>query len=176
MSQTSIPSALTRGFAGQLTDPRVGSRVIDSRVSEEASAELPFGTCVARGAGNDGAVSPAGAAAAAKIDGVIVHSHAYAKDTELGTSGLKPKAHLSVLRKGRVLVAVEQTVVRGDRLRVRHTAGAGGTVIGGFRKDAVAGETLNLDKAAEVIEGNGGAGGLAEVEFNFDNGIGAADA
>lgn len=179
-AQTTYSLTLTKAFAGMLAGMEHGA-VIDSRVSEETSTQLPFGTAVARGAGNDGSVQPAGATLAAKVDGVIVHSHAYAKATDgtsatgdLGSTGLLPKAKLSVLSKGRMYVAVEDVVVRGDTLRVRHTTGTSEQV-GGFRKAAVANKTLDLGRCAVVIEGNGSAGGLAVVEFDFGNTLGSAD-
>jgi hypothetical protein len=183
MSQTTVPAlAMTIGVPGQLYQPGPEA-LIDSGHNEEASNPMAFGIVLARGAEVDGYIEPAGATDAAKACGLLLHSHAYARSTDgtvatgdLIATGVLPNGKLNVLRKGRAYVRVEQTVVAGDTtLRVRHTAGAGGTVVGAIRKDAVANETLSLGRVAQVIVG-ASAGGLAVISFNFEDvAVGAAD-
>lgn len=181
MSQTSVPSTMTVGVPGQLSQVEQPA-IIDSGYNEEASNAMAFGTVVARGTVAGAYIQPAGATDAAASCGVLLHSHAYAKSTDgtnatgdLSASGVLPKGKLNVLRKGRCYVTVEQAVSPGDlNLRVRHTAGSGGSVIGAIRKDAVANETLNLARAAQVIVG-ADAAGVAIVEFDFSVALGSAD-
>lgn len=181
MPQTTSPTAMTYAIEGALyqesPDP-----LIDSGVNEEGSNAIAFGTFVARGTTERGVIQPAGATDAAKLCGIALHSHAYAKaydgttaTGDLSSTGILPKGKVNVLRRGRVWMKAEQDLARGDRsLRVRHTAGAGGSTIGALRKDAVAGETINLSGAAEVIVG-AAAGSFVVVELDMENGIGSVD-
>lgn len=182
MSQTTVPAnAMAVAVAGQLYQADFPS-VIDSGFNEEASAPMAFGLIVARGTVADGYIQPAGATDAAKANGVLMHSHAYARSTDgtnatgdLISTGVLPKGKLNVVRKGRMYVTTEQDLAVGDTtLRVRHTAGAGGSSIGAIRKDAVANETLSLGRAAQVIVA-ASAGGLAVIEFDFSVALGSAD-
>lgn len=182
MSQTSPPAnAMTVAVAGQPYQVDYPS-VIDSGFNEEASNAMAFGLIVARGTVRDGYIQPAGATDAAKSCGVLMHSHAYAKSTDgtaatgdLSASGVLPDGKLNVVRKGRLYVATEQDLAVGDTtLRVRHTAGSGGSSIGAIRKDAVANETLSLGRAAICVVA-GSAGGLAVIEFDFSVALGSAD-
>lgn len=181
MSQTTSPTSMTTAIAGALyqNDP---DNLIDSAVNQEASAQIAFGTFVARGTNERGVIQPDGATDAAKVCGIALHSHDYAKALDgttstgdLGSTGILPKAKVNVLRRGRVYMVSEQDLSRGDRsLRMRHTAGAGGSTLGALRKDAVANETLNLSGAAEVIVG-GTAGSLVVIELDMQNGVGSVD-
>jgi hypothetical protein len=164
MSQTSIPSALTIAFAGMLAD--MCEHDIRTAVSVESSAEIPFGVMVAHDTTSDGAKLPA--ASTAKCMGVVTHSHAYDKPNELGTTGLKPKAVLNVLTRGRAWVTVEETVAVGDRGYIRYAAGAGGTQLGGFRKSAVTNETIDVTKNVKFLTA-ASAAGLALAEFDMMN-------
>lgn len=182
MSQTTVPAnAMTVAVAGQHYQPD-DAALIDSGFNQEASNPIAFGTFVSRGTVADAVIQPAGATDAAKVCGIALHSHAYARATDgtaatgdLVATGILPTAKVNVLRRGRVYMVAEQDLARGDRsLRMRHTAGAGGTVIGALRKDAVAGETLNLSGAAECIVG-GAAGALVVIELDLSNGVGSVD-
>jgi hypothetical protein len=127
---------------------------------------MPFGIAVKEGTGDNDANLPG--AGTDKLAGILLHSHAYDKNNELGTTGLKPKAVLGVLRKGRVYVTVEEAVVKGDRLFVRHTAGVGGTQKGAVRKSAVGGETVDATKQGVFLT-SASAAGLAVLEVDFVN-------
>lgn len=183
MSQTAVPAlAMTVGVAGQLYQPGPEA-LIDSGHNEEASNPIPFGVVVGRGTEVDGYIQTAGATDAAKACGIVVHSHAYARSTDgttatgdLIATGVLPDGKLNILRKGRIYVTVEQDVAAGDTtLRVRHTAGADGTIIGAIRKDAVANETLSLGRTCQVIVG-ASDGGVAVISCNFEDvAVGSAD-
>jgi hypothetical protein len=163
MSQTTLASQTVAPFEGCVVDVVPGGMA--TATSAEASSEIPFGVCVQNGASDDLALLLAGAAALDLI-GIAAHSHAHAKDTELGTTGLKPKTTFNLLRKGRIYVFSEEAVTPADTVRVRHTAGAGGTVLGRFRKAAVAGETFDISLFARWVK-SGSAGGLAILEVDF---------
>lgn len=142
MSQTTVPvlQSAVAGYAGQLADSSHNDVV--TMVSEEASAEIPMGACVMQGTADDQAKLPTSAAAV--MVGVVLHSHQYSKDVELGTTGLKPKACLNILRRGRCFVYSETAVVKGLAAFVRHTAEAPDLQTGLFRAD------LDTDKAVKV--------------------------
>lgn len=156
--QTSYGTNLTPGFPGMLAD---SSRTKDAvtKAQGEASAEIPFGAVVAQGASEGKAILPA--VGTAVLLGVVLHSHDYAKPTELGDTGLKPKTSLSVLRVGRVWVRTETAVAVNDPVHVRY-AGAGDK--GAVRNAAVVGETIQLVSARFVTAA--AAGGLAVLELD----------
>lgn len=161
MSQTVITSTMTRGFAGMLDGME---NTVASAFSEEASAEVPFGVGVARGTADDGVLLPA--TSTAKVRGVVVHDHAHALGQELGDTGLKPKTQFGVLRRGRILVIVEEAVVPGDRGYVRYS---GSGQKGAWRMSAVAGETLDCTSQAEFQTTQATIGGLAVLDVDFTN-------
>lgn len=162
MSQTEITATMSRGYAGMLDG---ADHHIASGIQAESSAEIPFGVCVVRGTGDDDVKLPA--ASTDKPRGVVVHSHNYDKDQELGSTGIKPKSQVGVLRRGRILVVVEEAVVPGDRGYVRY---AGSGQKGAWRKSAVLDETLNLTREAEFQSTQATIGGLAVLEVDFSNG------
>lgn len=169
MSQTSVADGQSLPFAGVIIE-KLSEH---SATSSEVSAEIPFGVMVQRGASDDLALLLAGAAATDLI-GVVAHSHAHAKDLELGTTGLKPKATFSIMRIGSLWVTVEDAVTAfTTAVRCRHTAGAGGTVLGAFRGAAVAGETFLLTGAKWLSSASGGA--RAKLEVNMTVMVATAD-
>lgn len=130
MPQTSYAAGIVAGFPGMLYDTGVKDAV--TMAQGEASAEIPFGVVVAKGTGDVKAKLPASAADV--LAGIVLHSNEYHKTSELGDTGLKPKVPMSVLRKGRVYVLLEENVSKGDPAFVRHTAKGGNTQTGGLRK------------------------------------------
>jgi hypothetical protein len=165
MSQTVVNSTLTKAFAGMLAD--AGPNDVITRIQAEASAEMPFGIMVAEGAADEAGILPVDGTS--KFAGLLMHSHAYAKDTELGTVGIKPKAVLSILRKGRAWVTVEETVAKGDPVFIRHTASGGNTQKGAFRKSADTATATDLTKKGVYLTA-ATAGNLALVEIDMTNG------
>lgn len=166
MSQTAYAETMAANFEGMLAD--VSMKVVDSFTQGEASAEMPFGIMLAKGTGDREAILPA--ASNAKLIGILMHSHHYAKGDggELGTTGVKPKATLNILRKGRLVVKVETTVAKYDRAFVRYATGAGGTQLGAWRNAAVTNETIDLGTKAQFMSA-ASAGGLAVVEVDMLN-------
>ena len=163
MSQTSISTSLTIAFAGMLADS--GPNDIITRHNSEASAEMPFGVGVKQGVADAAALLPA--AQADDIIGVVLHSHAYAKPTELGDDGLKPEAVMSLLRRGRVYVQVEEAVAPGDRGFCRRTAGAG-EQLGAWRASADSTDCVDCTKQTVFLT-TASASGFAVMECDFLN-------
>lgn len=75
-----------------------------------------------------------------------------------------PNYPVGIVHKGRVWVSPEQTVVVTDPVYVRYAAGAGGTQLGSFRKDA---DTASAAQAANARWYRGSdVNGLAVLELN----------
>lgn len=160
MSQTEISAQQTAGYAGML----VGSNHdIDSGIQAETSAEMPFGVCVVFGSTEQAVKLPSAITDNAK--GIVAHSHAYDKDLELGSTGLKIKTQVNVLRRGQIMVTVEEAVAPGDRAYVRY---AGSGQAGAFRKTAVVGETLDVTLECQFKTVTA-ANGVAIVDCDFTN-------
>src|SRR5262252_5527883 len=101
--QTTVAATMTRGFPGMMVDTS-DVKSTRSYVSAESSAEIPFGQMLKQGSTDDTALRLTAATDVNKLIGILVHSHAYAQDQELGTTGLKPKTTLGVLDKGVIWV------------------------------------------------------------------------
>lgn len=68
-----------------------------------------------------------------------------------------------VVRRGKVWVKVEEAVVPGDPVFARFAAGAGGTILGAFRKTADTATAVAIPSA--VYRTTAGINGLALVEL-----------
>jgi hypothetical protein len=155
--QTSVASAMTAALqAGQIAD---SCRLNDvaSYVSEESSAEMPFGRMLAQGTADDGALLMA--AATDKMIGVLTHSQAYERDTEIGDTGVKPKMTLGVMKCGRIWVTVTgEACTPASAVRVHKTGGY-------FLVSASAGNTV-LVKHARYLT-SAASGELTMLEFDI---------
>lgn len=167
-TQTAVTDSLA-GYAGQLAD--TGEAETKSFLVEGAT-EVPFGALVVHGtAGNQGK-APAAAADVtyAKVLGILKHSHAYAKDTELGDTGLKQYATGSAVTEGRIRVACSEAVDPSAAVRVRADTNAGSDALlgpGTFCKTASAGHTVALTKGARWISTTTGADfPILEIDVN----------
>lgn len=72
---------------------------------------------------------------------------------------------MSVMRKGRIYVEVEDAVTAGAQCYVRYASGAGGSTLGAFRSDADTASAAALSNA--YFRTNTAAGGIAIVEINL---------
>lgn len=129
MPQTSVAS-MDLGVEGQLAGN--GPKDCYPVRNDEASAEIPFGRMLAAGAAQDEALLLA--LTTDKLIGVSVFGQAYAHDNELGSTGFKPGTSFDVLRKGRIVVKVEDAVSPSGSVHVR----IGGAAPGAFRGTAEA--------------------------------------
>ncbi|MFZ5440471.1 MAG: structural cement protein Gp24 [Myxococcota bacterium] len=164
MSQTSYTTYQSAAFAGMLADN--GETDILSYVSEEASANLPFGVAVAKGTADNGMLAMVNGSSV--IVGVLAHTH-QVDPSQLASSpagaGVPPKYLGNVLKRGRIVVQVEEAVTPASAVYVRHTAGAGGTQKGAIRASADT-ATAVAWTAARFLS-SAGANGYAVLEVNL---------
>lgn len=165
--QTSYTTNQPIAFPGLKGDATLS--VVETRINAEGSAEIPFGVFVVKGGsvGDPGCVLPT-ASTVKLVLGPVVHSHAYSKgiNGELGTSGLKPKAVLNILVKGRIWVLSETDAAVGDPVFVRYASGAGGTQLGAVRNATVSGEMIDLTIKGRYVT-SVTAGNLAMIEVDM---------
>jgi hypothetical protein len=164
MSQTSIDSKMPIAVPGLLADNTMSKDAM-SAFNAEASAEIPFGVMVAHGTADDDAKLLA--ATTDHLMGVSVFGHHYDRPLELGDTGLKPKTHFDVLRKGRIYVLVEEPVTPASAVFVRAVA-TGDEVAGAFRDTADGTDTIDISKFARFVT-SAGTGELAVVEIDMTN-------
>lgn len=161
MAQTSVLDQHAVAFAGMLVSSQ--NNDVQSYVSEEASAEIPFGVMVKQGTADDQTLL---ISAQADVPvGIVVHSHAYAKDEELGSTGLKPEVEISVLKRGVIWVTVEEAVTPASVVRYRAVV-SGVEVAGAFRDTADSTDTIACTTFARYLT-SADADGLAQLEIDM---------
>lgn len=167
--QTSVSDRNAAAFPGML-DQSCPNNEIRSYWNSEASAEIPFGVAVIHGTAEDFAAlkchTSGAAVVSAGLAGIVVHSHGYSRDSELGTTGLKPGVMMGLLRKGRIWVSPEDAVDPMDAVRVRCVV-AGSEVAGAFRAAADSTDCVALPTTMARWLTSCGAGGLALLEFDI---------
>ncbi len=152
MSQLDYNVNMDIAFEGMLADANLEHA--DSGLAE--GSNLEFGLGVKKGT-SDNQFAPL-AAAADKFEGVLIHRHREEGD-------LLDKQAVSVLRRGRIYVLVEEAVVKGDAAFVRAVATTGERA-GAFRKSADGTDTIDLTGVA-VFKTSAEAGELAILEVNL---------
>jgi hypothetical protein len=171
--QTSVSVAPAIAFAGQLADDAENDAI--TLLNAEASASMPFGSIVAfktaAPVSEKDAILPA--ASTAKIAGIIIHRHNYAKAFpmngvtvgELDDTGLLVGIPFSCLRSGRIFVICEDGCNPGDPLFVRY---AGGTLGAARSTDAGSSTCTDLTNRGTWLS-KASAGGIAKLEVDFRN-------
>jgi hypothetical protein len=150
-----VPASLDRFTqAGQLAD--LGDNDIATYVSEEGSAEIPFGVMVAQGTEDNGCLKMA--VSTDKLVGVVVATQAMNKPNELGDTGILPGIAVSVMKRGRIVVTAADAVTPADPVRVNESGGT-------FQTGSSGGVTTLLKHARWLT--TAGAGELAVVEFDM---------
>lgn len=96
--------------------------------------------------------------------GFALHTQAVENVLSGTNLGYAPQSAISVLRRGRVYVQVEDAVVAGGQVFIRHVAGAG-EQLGAARSDVDGSDASALPSASFVTAAS--AGGLAIVEINL---------
>lgn len=96
--------------------------------------------------------------------GVALHTQAVENALSGESLGYSPESAVSILRRGRVYVQVEDAVVEGAQAFVRHVAGAG-EQLGAFRSDVDGSDASALPGA--YYRKSAGAGELAVLEINL---------
>lgn len=173
MSQLTVASGgQSVGVAGQIMSNSEVQEVI-SAFNEEASAEMAFGWGVCIGAAASGALLPALQADLAKGVVAFGYSHMAGTNGDLGTTGLKPKAGLMLVRKGRVMVQLEGGVTSivpfSDRGFLRCTADTLKPV-GTWGKATDSTKNIDCTKQAVFVSdvltlADGSKGAILEVDF-----------
>ncbi len=176
--QSTVSSRNAAAFPGMVdhTEPLTSIRAY---WNAEASAEIPFGVAVTRHATDEdfGAIklnTSTAAMATAGLAGIVCHSHGYSRDSELGSTGLKPGVEMGLLQRGRIWVSPEEAVSPGDAVRVRVVV-AGNEVAGAFRKSADASDCIVLNANQARWLTTCGANGLALLEFDILGTLPTAD-
>ncbi len=173
--QTAVTDAAA-AFPGLIAD--VSQSEILSYINLEDNGEVPFGFMVSQDDGGDpnAVMLPDAQADCTRVTlvGIVAHSHAYAKDSELGDLGLKVGTTLNVMRKGRIWVYCNEAsgVQMGDAVRVMasNTVGDEGDLDGpgSFWGDtANGGDTVVLATGARWMSTTTGPG-LALLEFDLN--------
>jgi hypothetical protein len=169
--QTEVTDALA-AFPGLLGG--YGKRDMHSYLNEEADGEVPFGFVVCQGSDPNTAILPTSQADVSHdgMLGIVAHSHAYAKDNELGDMGLKEGVTLNVLRSGSIWVYVNEAVTMGADVRVMasDTLSPEGELDGPgsfWSTTANGGDTVLITNGARWMTETTGAG-LALLQFDCD--------
>lgn len=163
MTQTSYSLSMGRGLEGQLNDS--GPHDI---ITMELPAAVPFGVGVTRGAAEGEAVVPDATGEVSTKGlflGVTVHTHAV-ECSASGVPSYPAKSVASIIKKGRVLVKVEEAVNAGDQAFCRFASGAGGTQLGAFRKSADTATAVAVPGA--YFYKGAASGGLAVLDLNLN--------
>lgn len=173
--QTSVDATMEIGLEGQLADFQSNAdAIVDTGISEEASAAIPFGFFVQKGTNQDGVKLPTGATTPVQLRGISVHGHSFERKTELFDDGLQPKAVFGVLQRGRVFVKANTDVVVGDEVHVCIDTHSG-YEIGRCGKDGQAGDTIDITAFARWVRG-GLKGSVVVLEIDMNNAaLGSAD-
>jgi hypothetical protein len=159
MTQTSYPLEAAVAFPGMLVDTDAAVRSSISRANEEASA-VGYGLGVMFGTDPETQFKLP-ALTGFPFAGVLVHSHAREDVEAVGPVEGEPN---ELLRKGRIWVTVEETILTTDPVYLRHTVN-GGLLPGGWRKDD---DTLRADQLTQAKWLTGAAAGeLAQLEINY---------
>lgn len=170
--QTSVLNRFALAVEGNLSDDSMTKDAL-SKVSEEASAEIPFGRMVK--AGTDAKDVKLMTATNNKLVGISMFNQCYAKPQELGDLGMKPKMVFNVLNKGRIFVRVEDAVTPASEVHVRAITGgtngygaSGAESAGAFRGTADSTDTIDISAFAKFM-GAAAAGELVELEIDMTN-------
>lgn len=131
-------------------------------------ASIPFGILVSLNDNQgEGLIHPPQAAGdvTTLLLGIALHTHAIENVLTGAETGYTAGSAVSVLRKGRVYVSVENAVVQNGAVYARHTASGVNTQLGAFRSDA---DTANasLVPGARFVKA-AAAGGITIVEINL---------
>lgn len=164
MSQTSYSVDPQVGYRGLLADPGMDKYALS--LANGSAAAQGFGIMVRRDATNPEKQFDIFSAASQTPVGILVHSHAREDLSLADPLGIALLETASVIRRGRIWVAIEEDIAVGDDVYFRHTAGGGGSEIGAFRNDA---DTVSADQItnAQWIQGGTAAVGVALLEINL---------
>jgi hypothetical protein len=161
MSQTSFSvNSASYMFEGQLADS--GENDVVTALAEEA---IPFGKFMVRGTDPavQGKLPTTATGITSKLNHMGVALHDQAREGVSGTGTYAIKDAVSALKRGRMVVKVEEAVVAGDDVYVRYAAG--GLGLGSFRTSDPGSAAALLANAVYMSAAS--ANGFAVVEFNL---------
>lgn len=162
--QTSV-AAMPIGVEGDLADEwTIANGAVDSATSEETTAEIAFGLAIKRGTAAKS--MKVLTAITESVDGIVVYEPDFAKPSQLGDTGIKPKVTARVIRFGRVFVIPEDAVTEASGVFVRAVATTGERA-GAFRGTADGTDTIDVSAFCRWRNGGGGAGALCTLEVNL---------
>jgi hypothetical protein len=158
--QLSYSNTNAVGLAGMIADN--GPRDVLSRANP--SVEIPYGVAVTKGTTDKDVKLPTTSPEAVAMLGVAIISNDI-PNTAYGTAPKYPvKSAVSVMRKGRVWVKVEEAVTAGDQAFVRFATGTG-TILGSFRKSADTATAVAIPGTRYLTSAS--ANGLAIVDLTL---------
>lgn len=162
----SVSATLPVAFPGMRSSSHFGH--VDGMINGEASAEIPFGVCVAQGSTDKSAIKLA--ATSDKLVGIVMFRHGYADTIELGTTGLKPGVTMEVLDEGECWVIVEEDVTPASAPLVRAVV-AGAEIAGAFRDTSDASDLIDVSHFCRFVStstlAQDGTTKIAKLRFNF---------
>jgi hypothetical protein len=170
MSQLTYSESAADAFAGMLADSEESS--ILGRANGD-SVDLEFGIMVTAKDTTDPNKEikrTDETYSANDLLGVLAHKHTQDRSLLDTTEGLLVDAMGDVVRKGRIWVRIEETVVVGDAVFYRFAAGGGGTALGRFRNDADTATCAALPGATWIKGGTVALGAIALLEVNLPAG------
>lgn len=162
-AQTTYSDTVAIGFSGAPVGRGVHN-IVAPKFNGEASASIPHGFAVKKGASDDKAVLPT--TETDQIIGLVqMVPDSFGTNGNLDIVGVKAGALMSVAYRGRMFVKVETSVVAGDGLWVRCTT-AGAELAGQSRNSDTGTATIDCTKQGKWMT-SASAGGIAELEFDF---------
>jgi len=152
--QSSYAQYMDEVLEGQISKASIGNNI--SAVLKDGN--VGFGLAVVQGATDGQVVSPT--ATGGTFRGITVRNLEVVNN-ESGVAEYQADDFITLRNFGTIIVKTEVAVVKDAPVFFRHTAGAGGTVIGAFRSDA---DTATADLITGArFNASAGAGELVEV-------------
>lgn len=133
-------------------------------VANVTTQPIPFGRAVVRGTTGSSSVELP-SSAGQLLEGLVERVHTNVDPIEGYADEVAPFQDMSIGYQGQWWVRVEQDVLVTDPVFFRHTAGAGGTQLGAWRKDADTATADQVTNARWVQPAS--AGGLALLSLNL---------
>lgn len=172
MPQNDSTTVFAQAFRGMEPDvSRATGDMYISRVSQETVKQIPFGFGVMQGT-TDGTCKQM-TAQTGELIGIVPYAAIYQVQKELsliadsdGNIGLLPFTQISIKRRGRLWVAIDEDVSNKTAVRMRTTV-VSTQGPGVFRKTANAGDTVLLSKVAAWRGTFTAAVGYGLLEYDF---------
>lgn len=180
--QTTYPTVTVAGYSGQLIGAIEDADIIPV-INREASTSIAFGRAVVWKLSSPttdlDVLLPA--AETDTVAGIVIRFDQYPRAFtttdnagasvtvgELDGTGLRPGTMMAILRRGKILVTVEDAVLVADRLWVRAVAGGDPEFLGGLLNADDSTDTIDCTKQGQFLS-SASAGGLAELWVDFTN-------